>query len=94
MKKHSLGKSWSIQGTIEAATEPYIVSSDRNTITLWRRRDGARVTQATVEKGLIGVTVAELELMSGLQQKLPSPFCQLAQSVKADSQGKHIDLDG
>ena len=70
MKKYSLGKGWNIPGTIEAASEPFIVSSTRNTITLWGRRDGTRVAEASIEKGLVSVVVAELELMSGLCHKL------------------------
>ncbi|XP_062383968.1 low-density lipoprotein receptor-related protein 2-like isoform X2 [Sardina pilchardus] len=65
MNKYSLGQSWSVRGDIEAVSEPYIVSSAKNTITLWGRKDGARVTETRVEKGLVGVVVAELELMSG-----------------------------
>ncbi|XP_076158573.1 uncharacterized protein lrp13b [Alosa pseudoharengus] len=65
MKKYSLGKSWSVQGDIEAVSEPFIVSYARNVITLWGRKDGAWVTETPVEKGIVGVVVAELELMSG-----------------------------
>ncbi|KAG5261796.1 hypothetical protein AALO_G00288490 [Alosa alosa] len=65
MKKYSLGKSWSVQGDIEAVSEPFIVSYARNIITLWGRKDGAWVTETPVEKGIVGVVVAELELMLG-----------------------------
>ncbi|XP_031414479.1 low-density lipoprotein receptor-related protein 2 isoform X2 [Clupea harengus] len=84
MKKYSLGKGWNIPGTIEAASEPFIVSSTRNTITLWGRRDGTRVAEASIEKGLVSVVVAELELMSGTTSmisqeqscKFPSVLCE------------------
>ncbi|KAL2087738.1 hypothetical protein ACEWY4_016566 [Coilia grayii] len=84
IKTHSLGKSWTIQGSIEGATDPYIVSSAKNTLTLWRRRDGAHVADIPTEKGLIGVVVAELELMSGQTSvvsqeqscRFPSVLCE------------------
>ncbi|XP_063068310.1 low-density lipoprotein receptor-related protein 2 [Engraulis encrasicolus] len=65
VKTHSLGPSWSLPGSIEAVSDPYIVSYAKNTLSLWGRRQGAHVADVPIEKGLVRVVVAELELMSG-----------------------------
>ncbi|XP_066507849.1 prolow-density lipoprotein receptor-related protein 1 [Hoplias malabaricus] len=62
MRKYSASNEWTIPGLIVAAYEPYLVSMVNDVLTLWNRKDGARVGSFAVENGVVGITVAVKEV--------------------------------
>ncbi|XP_042588115.1 low-density lipoprotein receptor-related protein 2 isoform X5 [Cyprinus carpio] len=62
MRKYSAGKDWVVPGSIMAAYEPYMVTLFNNILTVWNRRDGARVSGVAVENGVVSLSVALREV--------------------------------
>ncbi|RXN30582.1 low-density lipo receptor-related 2-like protein [Labeo rohita] len=65
MRKYSAGKNWIVPGSIMAAYEPYMVTLFNNVLTVWNRKDGARVSGVAVENGVVGLSVALTEVQTG-----------------------------
>lgn len=66
MWKYSAGKDWVFPGSIMAAYEPYMVTLFNNILTVWNRKDGARVSGVAVENGVVSLSVALREVRQGL----------------------------
>ncbi|XP_028835739.1 low-density lipoprotein receptor-related protein 2 isoform X2 [Denticeps clupeoides] len=66
--RFSAGKRWGIPGEVVAAYEPHAISSVNNVLTLWDRRNGKRISEVSMGKGFVGVTVV-------LQDIVPTPSC-------------------
>lgn len=67
MRKYSAGSDWVVPGSIVAAYEPYMVSLFNNVLTVWNRKDGARVSGVVVvENGVVSLSVALREVQQGL----------------------------
>ncbi|XP_050977885.1 low-density lipoprotein receptor-related protein 2 isoform X8 [Labeo rohita] len=64
MRKYSAGKNWIVPGSIMAAYEPYMVTLFNNVLTVWNRKDGARVSGVAVENGVVGLSVALTEVQT------------------------------
>lgn len=66
MRKYSAGSDWVVPGSIVAAYEPYMVALLNNVLTVWNRKDGARVSGVVVENGVVSLSVALREVQQGL----------------------------
>lgn len=66
MRKYSAGSDWIVPGSIVAAYEPYIVALFNNVLTVWNRKDGARVSGVVVENVIVSLSVALREIQPGL----------------------------
>ncbi|XP_016314366.1 low-density lipoprotein receptor-related protein 2 isoform X1 [Sinocyclocheilus anshuiensis] len=62
MRRYSAGKDWVVPGSIMAAYEPYMVTLFNNILTVWNRKDGARVSGVAVENGVVSLSVALREV--------------------------------
>lgn len=65
MRKYSAGSDWVVPGSIVAAYEPYMVALFNNVLTVWNRKDGARVSGVVVENVVISLSVALREVRQG-----------------------------
>ncbi|XP_026107547.1 low-density lipoprotein receptor-related protein 2-like isoform X3 [Carassius auratus] len=62
MRRYSAGKDWVVPGSIMAAYEPYTVTLFNNVLTVWNRKDRARVSGVSVENGVVSLSVALREV--------------------------------
>ncbi|XDV53810.1 hypothetical protein PO909_022227, partial [Leuciscus waleckii] len=62
MRKYTAGLDWVVPGSIVAAYEPYMVALFNNVLTVWSRKDGARVSGVAVENGVVSLSVALREV--------------------------------
>ncbi|XP_016097815.1 low-density lipoprotein receptor-related protein 1B-like [Sinocyclocheilus grahami] len=62
MRRYSAGKDWVVPGSIMAAYEPYMVTLFNNILTVWNRKDGARVSGVAVENRVVSLSVALREV--------------------------------
>ncbi|XP_048030956.1 low-density lipoprotein receptor-related protein 2 isoform X1 [Megalobrama amblycephala] len=107
MRKYSAGSDWVVPGSIVAAYEPYMVALLDNVLTVWNRKDGARVSGVVVENGVVSLSVALREVQqdkmakdvrpTDVTCKSPLVFCQgstvcISRSQRCD--GKRDCPDG
>ncbi|XP_073770596.1 uncharacterized protein si:dkey-88l16.3 isoform X2 [Danio rerio] len=69
MRKYSASKEWVVPGFIMSAYEPYMVALFNNILTIWNRRDGARVSGVAVENGVVSLSVALREVQQEIVTK-------------------------
>ncbi|XP_052423904.1 low-density lipoprotein receptor-related protein 2 isoform X8 [Carassius gibelio] len=62
MRRYSAGKDWVVPGSLMAAYEPYTVTLFNNILTVWNRKDRARVSGVAVENGVVSLSVALREV--------------------------------
>ncbi|TRZ00821.1 hypothetical protein DNTS_026704 [Danionella cerebrum] len=65
MRRYSAGKDKIIPGFIMAAYEPYMVALFNDVLTVWNRKNGARVSGVVVENEIVGMSVAVREIPQG-----------------------------
>ncbi|XP_067289019.1 low-density lipoprotein receptor-related protein 1B isoform X2 [Pseudorasbora parva] len=73
MSNYSAGLDWIVPGSIVAAYEPYMVALYNNVLTVWNRKDGARVSGVAVENGVVGLSVALREVQQDKMPKVVRP---------------------
>ncbi|XP_052464691.1 low-density lipoprotein receptor-related protein 2 isoform X8 [Carassius gibelio] len=90
MRRYSAGKDWVVPGSLMAAYEPYTVTLFNNILTVWNRRDGARVSGVAVENGVISLSVALREVQQDTTTEDVRPTEVTCQSPQVSCEGSAV----
>ncbi|XP_059400694.1 low-density lipoprotein receptor-related protein 2-like [Carassius carassius] len=90
MRRYSAGKDWVVPGSLMAAYEPYTVTLFNNILTVWNRKDGARVSGVAVENGVISLSVALREVQQDTTTEDVRPTEVTCQSPQVTCQGSAV----
>lgn len=58
VKKHQAGRRWKVSGSVEAASEPFLLALSDDVMTLWDRRGGSPLQDIAVRGRVVQVTAA------------------------------------
>ncbi|XP_059395613.1 low-density lipoprotein receptor-related protein 2 isoform X2 [Carassius carassius] len=90
MRRYSAGKDWVVPGSIMAAYEPYMVTLFNNILTVWNRKDRARVSGVAVENGVVSLSVALREVQQDTTEEDVRPTEVTCKSPLVICQGSAV----